>query len=112
MSKAYIPKRGDYIFVNLNPTKGHEQRGYRPALVISNNAFNRHGTCFICPITSKAKLNRPFTVPSFVGGMEGTILVEHTRSIDWEARGITYSNAADTDTVTQVQMMLVALITK
>lgn len=76
MTKKYVPKRGDYIFVNLNPTKGHEQRGYRPALVISNNDFNKSGSCFICPITSKAKLNRPFTVPSYVEEIEGTILVE------------------------------------
>jgi mRNA interferase MazF len=51
MSDDYIPQRGDYVFVNLNPTKGHEQQGYRPALVISHNAFNKHGMCFICPIS-------------------------------------------------------------
>jgi mRNA interferase MazF len=109
---SYIPKRGDYVFVNLSPVVGHEQRGHRPALVISNNAFNAHGTCFVCPITSKAKLNRPFTVASHVGGVEGTILVEHTRSIDWQARGVTFSNLADAETVKQVQTMLVALVMK
>jgi mRNA interferase MazF len=107
---SYVPKRGDYVFVNLSPTVGHEQRGYRPALVISNDIFNTHGTCFVCPITSKPKLNRPFTVASGVEGVEGTILVEHTRSIDWHARGITFSNTADIHTIRQVQTMLGALI--
>jgi mRNA interferase MazF len=110
MSDDYIPQRGDYIFVNLDPTKGHEQQGYRPALVISHNAFNKHGICFICPITSKAKLRRPFTVASNVQGQEGTILIEHTRSIDWQARGIRYGGKASDDTLSQVQMILVALV--
>jgi mRNA interferase MazF len=108
----YVPKRGDYVFVNLSPTMGHEQRGHRPALVISNDAFNAHGTCFVCPITSKPKINRPFTVASYVGGVEGTILVEHTRSIDWQARNVTFSNTADAETVKQVQTLLVALIVR
>lgn len=112
MTEKYIPKRGDYVFVNLNPTKGHEQRGHRPALVISNDDFNKSGSCFVCPITSKAKLNRPFTVPSHVEGVAGTILIEHTRSIDWNARGITFSNAASEDTVKQVQLQLAAIIMK
>lgn len=110
MTSHYIPQRGDYLFVNLNPTKGHEQQGYRPALVVSHNAFNQHGMCFVCPITSKAKLRRPFTVASDVGGQEGTILVEHARSIDWQARGVQFSNKAHDETLQQVQSMLVALI--
>jgi mRNA interferase MazF len=107
---SYVPKRGDYVFVNLSPTVGHEQQGHRPALVISNDTFNGYGTCFVCPITSKTKLNRPFTVASHVGGVEGTIVVEHTRSIDWQARGVTFSNAANAETISEVQIMLVALL--
>jgi mRNA interferase MazF len=112
MSISYVPKRGDYIFVNLSPTRGHEQRGHRPALVISNDLFNTSGTCFVCPITSKPKLNRPFTVASHVADQEGTIIIEHTRSIDWKARGISFSNKADATTIKQVQAMLMALIIK
>jgi mRNA interferase MazF len=110
MTTLYVPKRGDYIFVNLDPIKGHEQQGYRPAMVVSPDVFNRHGLCFICPITSKAKLHRPFTVPSHVAGQEGTILVEHTRSIDWQARRIRFSNRAMPETLQQVQSMLMALL--
>ncbi len=34
-------KRGDIFFVNLNPTHGREQTGYRPVLVVSSNAINK-----------------------------------------------------------------------
>ena len=42
MVKKYIPKQGDVIFLNFNPTKDHEQAGFRPAVVISNNVFNQN----------------------------------------------------------------------
>ena len=34
-------RQGDIIKVDFNPQAGHEQAGYRPALVISNNFFNQ-----------------------------------------------------------------------
>ena len=40
MVKSYIPKQGDIVFVDFNPTKDHEQKGTGPAIVISNNIFN------------------------------------------------------------------------
>jgi mRNA interferase MazF len=52
---AYIPKQGDIIKMNFNPTKGHEQRGYsRPAVVVSNAAYNQfaRGVALVCPITN------------------------------------------------------------
>ncbi|KPA14413.1 potassium-transporting ATPase subunit C [Candidatus Magnetomorum sp. HK-1] len=49
----YIPKRGDFIYLNFNPQAGHEQMGKRPALVISHTAFNkRMGFAFVCPISN------------------------------------------------------------
>ena len=46
-------KQGDIIKINLNPSKGHEQAGYRPAVVISNDFFNKKTNMTICcPITN------------------------------------------------------------
>ena len=42
MVKKYIPKQGDIVFLDFNPTKGHEQSGVRPAVVVSTNIFNQH----------------------------------------------------------------------
>lgn len=38
---AYVPERGDAIWITLNPQAGHEQAGRRPALVLSPSAYNR-----------------------------------------------------------------------
>ena len=47
-------KRGEVFFVNLNPTKGNEQGGARPCLIIQNDNGNKFSpTTIIAPITSK-----------------------------------------------------------
>jgi mRNA interferase MazF len=47
--------RGEIWWANLNPTRGHEQSGTRPVLVISQDVFNRHsGTVIALALTSQA----------------------------------------------------------
>ena len=50
----YAPKQGDIIKLDFSPTKGHEQRGRRPALVVSNATYNKYGRgiVIVCPITN------------------------------------------------------------
>ena len=56
MVKEYIPKQGDLVYLDFNPTKGHEQKGFRPAIVISNTVFNKNTKMVIlCPISSNTK---------------------------------------------------------
>ncbi len=54
---SYIPRQGDIIKINFDPTLGHEQQGRRPALVVSNNSYNdfARGVAMVCPITNKDK---------------------------------------------------------
>ena len=60
--KAYIPERGDLVWLQFNPQAGHEQSGLRPALIISPAAYNnKTGLALMCPITSKIK-GYPFEV--------------------------------------------------
>ena len=49
------PRRGEIWFVDLNPTRGHEQAARRPALIVSVDAFNRGkaGLVFIVPLTTR-----------------------------------------------------------
>jgi len=78
--------RGDIYFANLDPSLGCEQGGYRPALVVSNNAGNRHGpTVIVAAITSKAKPSLPTHLP--LSGTPGiypgaVVLLEQLRTID------------------------------
>ena len=58
----YIPNRGDIVWLDFNPQLGHEQRGRRPAIVLSHKRYNeRIGLALFCPITSKEK-GYPFEV--------------------------------------------------
>ena len=55
----YTPSKGDYIAVTFDPQSGHEQKGRRPALVVSNDLFNQEtGLAIVCPITNARRGNR------------------------------------------------------
>lgn len=80
-------KQGDIIKVNFNPQAGHEQNGYRPALVISNNFFNQKtNLTIVCPITNTN--NRfPLHIPlDDRTETTGVILCEHVKALDLNAR--------------------------
>lgn len=84
---AYIPKRGDAIWLQFNPQAGHEQAGRRPALVLSPESYNdKVGLMLCCPITNRVK-GYPFEVnlPDDVD-VTGVILADQLKSLDWKAR--------------------------
>lgn len=59
---SYIPHRGDIVWLQFNPQAGHEPAGWRPALVVSPEAYNgKVGLTLVCPITSRIK-GYPFEV--------------------------------------------------
>ena len=84
---AYVPKRGDAIWINFNPQAGHEQAGRRPAIVLSPQSYNgKVGLCLLCPITNQTK-GYPFEVLIPAGlGVTGVILSDQGKSLDWRVR--------------------------
>jgi len=84
---AYVPERGDFITLSFDPQSGHEQKGRRPALVISNFLFNRAtGLAVVCPITNTDR-NIPFHLPvPNPSSLTGFIMVEQVKSVDYNAR--------------------------
>ncbi|MDZ4179694.1 MAG: type II toxin-antitoxin system PemK/MazF family toxin, partial [Coriobacteriia bacterium] len=86
---AYVPRKGDFIAVTLDPQSGHEQRGRRPALVVSNDLFNKHtGLCIACPITNTRR-DYPFHVAIPEGEkVTGSVMVEQVKSIDYRSRDV------------------------
>lgn len=84
---AYVPRKGDFIAVSFDAQAGHEQRGRRPALVVSNDLFNRHtGLCIACPITNTRR-DFPFHVSIPEGqAVTGVVMVEQVKSIDFRSR--------------------------
>jgi mRNA interferase MazF len=56
-------RRGDVVWVELDPTVGHEQAGRRPALVLSEDRFNRvSGLAFVVPLTRGGTLPPPLRI--------------------------------------------------
>lgn len=95
MTAGYTPSAGDLIWTDFDPTRGREQAGRRPALVISAMAFTAYtGLAVVCPITSRV---RPFptsvVLPTDLP-ITGEILTSHVRSIDTLARPIRYAGAS------------------
>jgi mRNA interferase MazF len=84
---AYVPRRGDVVWLTFNPQAGHEQAGRRPAVVLSPNAYNaKVGLALMCPITSQVK-GYPFEVLLPHGlPVSGAILADQIKSLDWQAR--------------------------
>ena len=81
------PKQGDIILTNFDPVKGHEQSGYRPALVVSNTDFNNASNLtLICPITNTNR-KKPMDIPLTGTKTTGYILCEHIRAVDLLDRG-------------------------
>ena len=85
----YVPRKGDFVTLSYRPEAGHEQRGRRPALVVSNDLFNRAtGFCLVCPVTRTDRAY-PFHVPIPHGGkVAGVVLADQLRSVDHRARGV------------------------
>ena len=84
--KTRIPERGDIMWVSLDPTRGHEQAGRRPVIVLSESEFNRTcGMMLIIPITSKHK-GYSNEVPIVTEKISGAALTSQLRAIDWKSR--------------------------
>ena len=81
------PVQGQVLKLDLDPTLGHEQKGYRPVLVVSASAFNRHtGFCWVIPVTTPQKgLPNEIRLPEGLP-VHGTLLLSQLRAIDWRAR--------------------------
>jgi mRNA interferase MazF len=83
----YVPQKGDFITLSFDPQSGHEQKGRRPALVISNYLFNKHtGLAIVCPITNTDR-KIPFHLPvPQSSSLTGFVMVDQVKSVDYLAR--------------------------
>src|SRR5438105_7801743 len=84
---AYVPRRGDAVWITLDPQAGHEQAGRRPALVLSPETYNgKVGLALLCPITNRGK-GYPFEVVLPPGlAVTGVVLADQLKNLDWQVR--------------------------
>lgn len=111
VSPGFVPKRGDLVWVDMNPRVGHEQSGRRPAVVISPELYNRKaGLALVCPITSKKK-GYPFETSIPAGlPIQGVILSDQVKNVDWNARKMDLAGQLDSATLLEVISKLRTLI--
>ena len=102
-------KQGDIIKVNFNPQKGHEQAGYRPALVVSNDIFQiQTNVAIVCPITNT---NNQFPLHISLDDhttTTGVVLCEHIRTLDLNARPYIFVEKVPSDILEQVIDIIIA----
>lgn len=102
MKPRYVPRRGDLVWLDFTPQKGHEQAGRRPALVLSPKAYNGKTLLMLCcPITSRVK-DYPFEVPVDHATIHGVVLADQIKSVDWVARRAAYAGKAGEDVMQDV----------
>lgn len=106
-------KAGDIIYLNFTPASGHEQRGRRPALVISNSEFNKRVNLLgVCPITSTI---RKFPLHIQLDGrtsIQGEIMCEQLTIVDHNAREASFIERAPDDIVDKVRNIVQSIFDK
>ncbi|MEZ4682261.1 MAG: endoribonuclease MazF [Caldilineaceae bacterium] len=108
---AYVPNRGDVVWLQFNPQAGHEQAGHRPAVILSPQSYNEKvGLAIVCPITSQRK-GYPFEVilPDHVA-VTGVVLADQVKSLDWRIRNATFKETLPGEVMTEILAKLSTLL--
>jgi mRNA interferase MazF len=108
----YVPRRGDVVWITLNPQAGHEEEGRRPAVILSPDPYNaKVGLALLCPITSQVK-GYPFEVVIPAGlPATGVILSDQIKSLDWRARKAEWVCSLPPQTTAEVLAKSLTLLT-
>ena len=120
----YIPRRGDIVWINFDPQAGHEQANERPALVLSDEQYNRRlRLAIMCPITTRqAPYRRDLDVSippevtirnkNSIGFIKliSVVQADHIKSLDWFDRAARYAGDMPNDTVNQVLQIVGTLV--
>lgn len=110
-ANRYIPNRGHIVYLDFDPTKGHEQRGHRPAFVLSTRGYNaKTSLALFMPVTKQQK-GYPFEVllpPELQ--IQGVILADQIKCLDWKARGVQFVESVPEIIVEEVQAKIGPLL--
>ena len=108
---SYIPKQGELVSLDFDPQSGHEQRGKRPALVLSKEAFNeRTGMAICCPITNTdRKISLHIQVTDRCS-LTGFVMCDQVKSLDFRARRMKCIECAPRELVDDVLAILDAIL--
>jgi len=108
---SYVPERGDLVWLEFTPQAGSEQRGRRPALVLSPKIYNgKVGLALVCPVTSRIK-GYPFEVLLPDGySVSGVVLSDQLKSLDWRSRKAKLIERVSSDVLAMVTARMLPLL--
>jgi mRNA interferase MazF len=110
MVAAYVPDAGDIVMMGFDPQVGREQAKRRPALVLTDQRYNRaSGLAVVCPLTSKRK-PYPFALPIIFDQIDGAVLVDQLKSMDWVGRKAKFRAKAEPALVGSVKQYIAVLL--
>ena len=109
--ERYVPDRSDVVWISFHPQAGREQAGRRPAVVLTGREYNEKvGLALCCPVTSRVK-GYAFEVPLPAGlGLEGVVLSDHVKSLDWKVRRAEPAGKVSDETLEEIIGKLSALL--
>lgn len=111
MVGKYIPEQGDVCYLDFAPTKGHEQTGLRPALIVSKTSYNKYTHMAVCcPITSNTKDFATHYELNSTKKVKGSVLCEHIRSIDFNARKLSFVEKINKEELEEVMDIIYGII--
>jgi mRNA interferase MazF len=109
-ARGYVPEAGDLVWLEFDPQAGHEQAGRRPALVISPAIYNaKAGLMVCCPMSTRVK-GYPFEVKTSADGVEGVVLSDQVKSLDWKQRRARKKGSVDASVLLEVRAKIKALL--
>ena len=98
-----VPQQGDIIKLDLDPRKGHEQQGFRPEIVLSNNIVSQYTNVVIAaPIsTTQRRLPLYHDLPDNLT-TKGTVLLDQLVTLDYKARSFQFVEKIPSDFLLQL----------
>lgn len=104
-------EQGDIIYMDFDPQSGHEQKGRRPALVVSNNVYNRFcSLTLVCPITHT---DRHYPLQVKLEGTtktDGFIMCDQVRALDTKSRNASFEEKVPDAILTEVVDIITGII--
>jgi len=108
--RTYVPEVGDIVWLQFDPQAGHEQAGHRPALVLSPAIYNSKAQLMVCcPLSTKVK-NHPFEVQLTMNGVDGVVLSDQFKSLDWKVRQAIKKDSASDAVMREVKAKIRTLL--
>lgn len=111
MSTPYCPDQGDFIWIDFEPQSGREIMKYRPAIVLTDRAYNqRQGVCVVCPSSTKDKQYVYDVKVLIEAGKSSFIKADQIHSMDWRTRRAKFIGKAPDDVIEEVRETIAALL--